>query len=429
MIIKKLKLRFIIAALLSVFLVLASTIAAINIANYLKTEEEANEILDRAILNERREFSNQFDFDMNGNMFARRDEDGYVFKDRGDVPRGQFFVTVFNSDNDDIWYTDFHAISRNKEADQSKAVEAYKSEESKGSVDNFRYKTLSSTETITFSGDWGENVVEFNVTYVAMIDMIEMHHGTNNYLISSIVVAVISYLIIALLIVLSSQAVFKTSEESYRKQKAFVTNASHELKTPLTIINADLELLEMDNGDNEWTDSIRDQVRRLTAMTNQLVTLSKLDENDLKNYPFDNVDVSNIAKETIDAFVPLYEKKNIMFSSDISDDVLIYGNKYLINELFYIFLDNALKYTKDNGELNVVVKKNNKKVEIIFANDTIDKEIDVNQIFERFYRSPSSNKKEGSGIGLSIAKEIVILHKGKISASINDDKIYFTLVI
>ena len=429
MIIKKLKLRFIIAALLSVFLVLASTIAAINIANYLKTEEEANEILDRAILNERREFSNQFDFDMNGNMFARRDEDGYVFKDRGDVPRGQFFVTVFNSDNDDIWYTDFHAISRNKEADQSKAVEAYKSEESKGSVDNFRYKTLSSTETITFSGDWGENVVEFNVTYVAMIDMIEMHHGTNNYLISSIVVAVISYLIIALLIVLSSQAVFKTSEESYRKQKAFVTNASHELKTPLTIINADLELLEMDNGDNEWTDSIRDQVRRLTAMTNQLVTLSKLDENDLKNYPFDNVDVSNIAKETIDAFVPLYEKKNIMFSSDISDDVLIYGNKYLINELFYIFLDNALKYTKDNGELNVAVKKNNKKVEIIFSNDTADKEVDVNQIFERFYRSPNSNKKEGSGIGLSIAKEIVILHKGKISASINDDKIYFTLVI
>ena len=185
----------------------------------------------------------------------------------------------------------------------------------------------------------------------------------------------------------------------------------------------------MDNGDNEWTDSIRDQVRRLTAMTNQLVTLSKLDENDLKNYPFDNVDVSNIAKETIDAFVPLYEKKNLKFNSEVVDTAIVRGNKYLINELFYIFLDNALKYTKDNGELNVAVKKNNKKVEIIFSNDTADKEVDVNQIFERFYRSPNSNKKEGSGIGLSIAKEIVILHKGKISASINDDKIYFTLVI
>ena len=429
MIIKKLKLRFIIAALLSVFLVLASTIAAINIANYLKTEEEANEILDRAILNERREFSNQFDFDMNGNMFARRDEDGYVFKDRGDVPRGQFFVTVFNSDNDDIWYTDFHTISGDKEGDQSKAVEAYNSAENKGSIDNFRYKTLSSTETITFSGDWGENVVGFNVTYVAMVDIEEMHHGTNNYLINSLIIATISYIVIALLIVLSSQAVFKTSEESYRKQKAFVTNASHELKTPLTIINADLELLEMDNGDNEWTDSIRDQVRRLTAMTNQLVTLSKLDESDLKNYPFDNVDVSNIAKETIDAFVPLYEKKNLKFNSEVVDTAIVRGNKYLINELFYIFLDNALKYTVNNGELNVVVKKNNKKVEIIFSNDTADKEVDVNQIFERFYRSPGSNKKEGSGIGLSIAKEIVILHKGKISASIKNDKIYFTIIL
>ena len=91
-------------------------------------------------------------------------------------------------------------------------------------------------------------------------------------------------------------------------------------------------------------------------------------------------------------------------------------------------MDNALKYTKEKGAIDLSLRKNNKnKVEIIFSNDIEDKEIDVNQLFERFYRSASVNKKEGSGIGLSIAKEIINLHKGKVSASIEDNKIYFVI--
>ncbi len=102
--------------------------------------------------------------------------------------------------------------------------------------------------------------------------------------------------------------------------------------------------------------------------------------------------------------------------------------KYLINELFYIFLDNALKYATPKGEIIFNVKKTNKnKLEILFSNDTDDKEVDINQLFERFYRSPKNSKKEGSGIGLSIAKEIIELHKGKVSASLRNGKIYFNI--
>ena len=106
------------------------------------------------------------------------------------------------------------------------------------------------------------------------------------------------------------------------------------------------------------------------------------------------------------------------------------GNRYLINELFYIFFDNALKYTKSNGEASLTIKKNqNKKIEITFSNDIEDNEMDTEQLFERFYRSPNSVSKEGSGIGLSIAKEIVELHKGKISVTIKENKIYFSIVL
>ena len=130
----------------------------------------------------------------------------------------------------------------------------------------------------------------------------------------------------------------------------------------------------------------------------------------------------------MDAFLPTYEKSGFKFKSDIDEDVEVRANKYLINELFYIFLDNALKYTTAGGEIKFNLKKTNKnRLEILFSNDTDDKEVDVNQLFERFYRSPRNSKKEGSGIGLSIAKEIIELHKGKITASIKDGKIYFNI--
>ena len=230
------------------------------------------------------------------------------------------------------------------------------------------------------------------------------------------------------LIIVSSHVVFKTSEESYRKQKAFITNASHELKTPLTIINTDVEILKMDDVNNEWTDSIEDQVRKLTAMTNQLVTLSKLDEESIKRNSFENLSLTEIANESITAFGPTFEKEGFKFSVDIDEGVAIKGNRNLLNELFYIFLDNAFKYTKPNGEVVLKVKKNKYKIEINFENDIEDTEVDVNQVFERFYRSPHFSKKEGSGIGLSIAKEIVNLHKGKIVASIKDKRINFNIV-
>ena len=163
-------------------------------------------------------------------------------------------------------------------------------------------------------------------------------------------------------------------------------------------------------------------------MTNQLVTLSKLDEDSLNNYPLSNISLSELAKESANAFAPTFEKNEFKFSYEIDDSLSIKGNRNLINELFYIFMDNALKYAKPKGEINLSAKKNKNRVEINFINDIEDDEMDVNLLFERFYRSPHSNKKEGSGIGLSIAKEIIDLHKAKITTSIKNQKIYFTIV-
>ena len=480
--IKKLRLRFILSALFSIFLVLAATIAAINISNYVKAERDTSTLLDQVVSRERESLVKQNSFDytnmqgqggqqqggwggqQGGQGQGGQGQPGQPGEQGGegqgeqppekpnefhftesdpnkDDPRGQYFITVFNTDGS-VEYTYFHMISTDKEADQQMAIDALAKKKTKGKIGNYSYKVDTKTDTARqkyYSGTWNttgfrmdyelvDEEVPFTATYVVFVDTTESRNSLGNWLATSIIIALVSYSIIAALIIVSSHFVFRTSEESYRKQKAFITNASHELKTPLTIINTDVEILKMDHGENEWTDSIADQVRRLTMMTNQLVTLSKLDEANLQNYPFTVFSISQLAKESVDAFLPTYEKSGFKFKSDIDEDVDVRANKYLINELFYIFLDNALKYTNPKGEIIFDLKKTNKnKLEILFSNDTDDKEMDVNQLFERFYRSPRNSKKEGSGIGLSIAREIIELHKGKINASIKDGKIYFNI--
>ena len=406
--IKKLRLRFILVALISVLIVLSGTIALINAYNYSKIDREAKHSLTLVVEQESR-YADPEPYD------PRQPGGSWNWSGMMDdsLMREHYFVVSFD-ENGEINYSDFmHIFSINEEDGKALATTVYNGKTMSGYVGNLWYKKEQRRAN----------------TYVAFIDVQEKMNNFNNFLQSSLAVSGISYAVLAALIIVASFIVFKTSEESYRKQKAFITNASHELKTPLTIINTDLEIVEMDNGKTEWTDSIRDQVNRLTTMTNQLVTLSKLDEENYKNYPFEDFSLTKLANDCIEAFAPTYEKNNLKFITNVKENVEAHANKYLINELFYIFLDNALKYAKKGGEVGLSVNKVNKKITICFYNNIEDNsQINAKLLFERFYRSPDA-KKEGSGIGLSIAKEIVELHKGKINASIKDNIITFIINI
>lgn len=395
--IKKLKIRFIIVSLISVLFVLSIAISAINITNYIRIENEAQSsltmILDRGF-NEKEEIGG-----------PNRKPEG------PEINKQHYFLVAFDEDGT-IKQSDFkHIFSISEEEGKELATTALKNSSSKGTLSGLKYKKETKEAT----------------TCIAFIDVSDKMNGFNNFLVNSLIVSSISYVVLAALIVLASQIIFKTSEESYQKQKSFVTNASHELKTPLTIISTDLEIIEMDYGKNEWTSSIRDQIQRLTTMTNQLVTLSKIEESDMKNYPFEDFSLTKLAKECIEAFLPTYQSKELILKDDIAQDAHMHGNEFLINELFYIFLDNALKYAEEKGEVEVKVKNIKNHLEISFSNDIDeDNEIDTNALFERFYRSPNA-KKDGSGIGLSIAKEIIDVHHGKIKVNIKDGKINFVL--
>ena len=403
--IKKLRRKFILISAISVFFVLFVTIATINISNYVTVENNAKNSLTE-IINQGPKI----------NEGSGRHEGMPEGGQGGPIELRQknYFVASFNSDGSirEIDNRQIFIFAQNECIDL--ATKVYNNELSGGKYENYRYTKVTKTD---------------GVTYVAFVDIKERLDSFNNFLLMSSLISLGAYAVLISLIIVASKIAFKSSEEAYRKQKRFITNASHELKTPLTVISADLDLIEMDKGKDEWSESIRDQLNRLTDMTNQLVTLSKLEEDDASRFPFDNFSLNEVSKNVVDSYLPLFNKENIKFSYNIGGNITMFGNGYLIDELIHIFLDNSLKYTGgDNKSSYFVISESNKgKIEFRFSN-TIDKneEVDTKQMLERFYRSPS-NKKEGSGIGLSIAQEIVKLHNGKISIDRNNSIINFVI--
>ena len=398
---KKLRLKFILISMASILFVLFLTIGSINIANCISIENTASSVLTEVIRSGTKD-----------EMDPGRREGGPNIIN---LMQEHYFIVSFNQDGSFKERNYGHMFALTDTEKDELVTKVFNSELTGGKYNNLRYRKETKQD---------------GLTYVGFVDLKERLDSFNNFLLLSSTISFGAFAVISVLIVFASKIAFKSSEEAYKKQKRFITNASHELKTPLTIISADVDLIEMDHGKNEWSDSIKDQVKRLTEMTNQLVTLSKLEEDDASRFPFADFSLNEVANKAIDAFKNSFKKENIKFAHNITGNLTMFGNKYLIDELIYIFLDNSLKYT--GGEIKssyFVISKNDKgKIEFRFSNTLAkDYEVDVEQILERFYRSPST-KKEGSGIGLSIVQEIVKLHKGKINVDKSNSAITFIIV-
>ena len=211
---------------------------------------------------------------------------------------------------------------------------------------------------------------------------------------------------------------------NYEKQKTFITDASHELKTPLTIINTNIDILEMEYGNNESFSDIHTQIDRLKDLTNNLVLLTKTEEKS-SNIDLIDLPISDIIIESLAPFKTMASSQNKKIIDSIEKLQTIKGNDKSIRQLISILLDNALKYSKVDSIIDVsFVKQKNTHV-LTITNESpykLDKS-KINHVFDRFYRLDSSRNSStgGHGIGLSIAKAITDSHNAKIHANIVDD--------
>lgn len=258
-----------------------------------------------------------------------------------------------------------------------------------------------------------------NSTIAIFLLRSSMIEEVKHTILSMIIISSSGLLMMLVFLILISKKMVMPIANSYQKQKEFVTSASHELKTPLAVIKADVDVLIMDCTDKntEWLSDIKMQVDNMSAMTNKLITLARLDER-ARNIVKTSFNISELAQEMVISYNAMAINRHLNFTYSIKPDLLYKGDSAAIRQLFSILLDNAFKYVINNGNIHISLTTSHNKLSLkvrnnveSIANGQLDK------MFDRFYRSDSAAANiKGFGLGLSIAKAIVTAHNGTIHA-------------
>lgn len=237
----------------------------------------------------------------------------------------------------------------------------------------------------------------------------------------SIIIGVIGIIVVYIIAKKISRTIVKPVEDSFEKQKQFVSDASHELKTPLAVIEANADVLQDKVGDNKWITYIQNEIKSMDKLVNDLLTLSKMENSNNINYQ--KFDLSKEAKMSVAVFESMIFEKEIKLETNIEDGICITGDKEDIKHIVSIILDNAIKHTEKNNKIIVNVQKEKNEIKIEIKNQGQPIPIgEEEKIFERFYRvDKARNRSEKRyGLGLAIAKGIVEKYNGTIKAVSKD---------
>ncbi|MBQ3065238.1 MAG: HAMP domain-containing histidine kinase [Clostridia bacterium] len=395
--IRSLKRKFILLTMTSLFALLTVIVVGMNMINYRAVVAEADDIL--TLLTQNKGHFPEFVPDKAGRFpFGMSPETPY---------ESRFFSVLMQPDGSIIQADTGRIASVNTKTAISYATHVMKTGNRCGFVGNYRY------------------IRDNNGTSVRIIflDCGRRLHAFRTFLSTSIIIALTGFMIVFLAVIILSGRIIRPIAESYEKQKRFITDAGHELKTPLTVINANIDLLEMEIAENECLSDIRLQTQRLHALTNDLVILAKMEESEAA-FPMIDLPISEIVTEITHSYEKIAENQGKHFSFHIQPMLTLTGNIKSMERLITVLLDNAFKYSPIEGIIHMEMSKQNKYIILNVYNTSatfIERE-QLAHIFDRFYRTDSSRNSEtgGHGIGLSIAKAIVEMHKGKIQAWTQD---------
>lgn len=396
---KSLRRKFVATSVASVAVVIILMASTLNFINYYKMGQRVDDSLYEASKSSALV-----------TIFSDGEEDMIVTKNTASkTPNNNGFSIAKIDENKNVIrsYRD-DVLIKGKDDLQKLVTEAVNESSTSGYVGTYRY--------LKVNNDAGNLVLLLNTQR----DLDSFHAFMRN----SIIVSSIVILSVFILLVLISKKVIAPIQQSYQKQKQFITDASHELKTPLAIIRSNTDVLELENGDSKWTKNIQNQVDRLTSLVNSLVVFSRMEEKDTAEKVRFNLSESLHAR--IDDFEELasFQKKHII--ADIDNNIYYRGEQQAIVQLMDILLENAIKYATKETNINVTLKKNKKYAMMKISNQANVKKGDLRKVFDRFYRLDESRNStvKGYGIGLSMAKLIAEKHKEVIKAYAPEDGIF-----
>lgn len=398
--IRKLRLRFALSAIISVLIVLIVMLVSINALNYVRTViNDSDRILQMMSENGGR----LPEAELPGNKPVK----GPGRIEPSDLTHESHCFSISYDPSGSIIRTDTeHIFNVSDDQAAEYAEEALSSGKAKGFIGNYRYSVVDTP-------DGGKMAV--------FCDCTSKLFSFRSFREVSILISLILLVIVSAAIVFVSGKAVRPVAESYEKQRRFITDAGHEIKTPLAIISADSDVLMTDVGeDNEWLVDIKKQTGRLTELTDELMMLSKMEEGTLQ-LKSEKIDLSSMVEDQVDSFSILAQNGNKDIEASIDKDVFVTGDRKSLYELLSILLENAVKYCPDGKKINVRCHKDDRNARIEVSNDTAEdiSNDSLNNLFDRFYRTDASRNSEtgGHGIGLSIAKAITEANKGRITVT------------
>ena len=251
------------------------------------------------------------------------------------------------------------------------------------------------------------------------MDSSEQNESFRMVLFVSTAIALLCWVMLLIIVVMLSGKVIRPVLVGMEKQKQFITNAGHEMKTPLAIIQTNNDTMALIHGENKYNVHIRNQTKRLNALMSNLLTLAKLDEE--IPLPTEKMNISEIVNELLPVYREGAQTRNLQFSVQIEPELVVETNSDSFRQMMTILLDNALKYTPDDGTISMTLEKQGRHIRIVEEN-TCDPSLEpeVERLFERFYRGDSARTQgkdsSGYGIGLSAARAICENFGGKLTA-------------
>lgn len=398
----KIRRRIVIMTLLSVFIVLVGVIGVLNYTNYQTIAKETTKILEVLI-------SNNGEFPQDTQMPPMN------FESKEIPYETRYFYIQFNTRGVMTSINLDHIAS----IDQREAI-------------NYAYKILNQNQHSGFYENYGflrsSDTESISIAFLDCTRNLAVFHKT---LKTSILYSALGYLLVIVLSWFLSSETLKVYEIGDKKQKQFITDAGHEIKTPIAIIKADAQALEIDYGANEWCDDIQIQTDRLTKLTTNLITLAKMEER-ISYRAYELVDISDVVLRSVKSFKSIAKNQNKNYVYDIKENIMTKCDPKEIQELMDILLDNAVKYSADNGNIDIALK-NDRNIILTVSND-VDEDFNpeiATHMFDRFYRGDTSHnsEKEGYGIGLSVARAICEKYSGSIHSAVKENKMIITVTL
>lgn len=444
--IKKLKNKFLIISMCSFIAVMLIVGGLIYVSTLMVTRKEAKEVTQAIIDNGGNlpavkvyihQHSSSDSSDTPGDQDKKVEED---IKGNRSLKEGlnEFLNTLFGGENGaltdkDQWYSVRYftvCFDKNDQvtdinADRIASIDVSDAKQYALAVKNnmFRFGSI---------GDYYYQVQETkNGSIVAFVDCTNQIRLTNRILYIALMLigfgSIISFIVLHAL----SYRVIAPEIRNAEQQKQFITNASHELKTPLAVIKANTQVQEMMNGKDEWTESTMRQVDRMTGLIQNLVTIVRAEEKEDSEDRIDT-DVSEAIRDTVKSYLPVAENAGETLNQNIGDGIHMKAVESQIRQLATLLIDNAIKYCDEHGTINVELLQKGRGVKLSVSNTYAEgKNADYSKFFERFYRADKSHNvdKGGYGIGLSIAESLVKQYNGSIDASWKDDVITFDCIL